>query len=140
MSKEAPVPVNETDRLTQHQFKRFAWLAGGLLLLAVFWDAISGFVLHMLFYALEFLELGVEYLLEMLFHLDPYEAQMFTAWIGLGAFLALGIFLYSRAAAYLRGRFHTWEGFWAWLKSKMMENWLFLALFWGVVTAKVLLF
>lgn len=140
MSKESSMAVREEDRSKQHQLKRFAGLAFGLIILMVFWEAISGFVLHMLFYALEFLELGLEYLLEMLFHLEPHEAQMFTAWTGLAAFLALGVFLYMRASAYLRGRFRTWPVFWDWLKSRMVENWLFLALFWTVVTAKVLLF
>lgn len=140
MSKESSMAVREDDQSKQRQLKRFAGVAGGLVLAMVFWDAISGFVLHMLFYALEFLELGWEYLLEMLFHLEPHEAQMYTAWTGLVAFLALGVFLYMRSAAYLRGRFHSWAEFWAWMHSRTLDNWPILAVFGAALTAKILLF
>lgn len=140
MSKKSSVAVGEEDQSKHHRLKRFAGLAGGFIILMAFWDAISGFVLHMLFYALEFLELGWEYLLEMLFHLEPHEAQMYTAWTGLAVFLALGVYVYMRTAAYLRGRFHTWAEFWAWLHSRASENWSILTVFVAALAAKILLF
>lgn len=66
-----------------------ALLIGGGILILIFWGhAVFGLLLHVVFIVLEVLELLVDTILEHA-GLNLYEAQMVTAWLGLGAFSLL---------------------------------------------------
>jgi hypothetical protein len=83
-------------------------------LVLVFWfwgDALLGFSLHVLHIVIEILELGLEHLLESLFHLHGHTAQMWTAWIGLTLILTLCMFSYRQARRLLAAHFHSWQHF-----------------------------
>ena len=140
MSEPASVAVSEERSVMKNQVRRTAWWGGGFLLLLFFWDAILGGVLHLLLYLIEYLELGLEDTLELLFHLEVHDAQILTAWIGFAAFATLGGYLYLWASRSLRSRFQTWPAFFAWTKSKMQANWLVLSVLTAGLLAKFLLF
>ena len=75
--------------------RRPFWLRPQLIVpafLLVFWyvgDAILGFILHLIHIVIELGEMGVEHLLEALFHVEGHTAQMLTAWTGLFIFIAV---------------------------------------------------
>ncbi len=114
------------------------WCACFLLL--VFWDFLVDLLLHGLHIVIEFLELGLEDMLEMIFHLESHEAQMYTAWTGLIFFMGLGFYVYVRAVRLFRSHFRSWSYFRFWLTHKLRENWLPLSLFMTAYLAALLLF
>lgn len=140
MSEHASVALSEGQNVMKTQIRRSAWAAAALIALLVFGDAMLGLVLHLLFYVIEFLELGLEHLLEALFHLEGHEAQMFTAWIGAAAFLALGSYVYVWGARSLRSRFQSWSSFVSWMKSMGEENWGVLSVLAVIILTNFLLF
>ena len=110
------------------------------LLLLLFWDSLLDLLLHGLHILIEFLEMGLEGLLEIVFHLEGHEAQMYTAWTGLVAFMGLGVFGYLRTVRFIRSRFRTWSYFRFGLTQWMRENWLLLSLLTSVYLATLLFF
>lgn len=122
------------------QVKRTAGWGAGLIVLLFFWDTLLGGFMHLLLYLIEYLELGLEGLLELLFHLEPRDAQILTAWIGLAVFLTLGGYVYLWASRSLRSRFESWAYFFAWTKNKARANWLVLSVLAGVLLLNFLLF
>jgi hypothetical protein len=140
MSEHASIALSEGQNMMKAQVRRTAWTAATLAVVLAFWDAILGFVLHLIFYVIEFLELGLEHFLEMLFHLERHEAQMFTAWIGAASFVALGGYVYVWVARSLQSRFQSWSSFFSWMKGKAQENWWVLSLLAAIVLGNFLLF
>jgi len=69
-------------------------LSALVLVLWFSWRAILGFTLHVLLIVAEVLELSLDHLLENVLHLEGHSAQMYTAWIGVGAFIALTTYSY----------------------------------------------
>lgn len=122
------------------QVKRTAWWGGGLILLLLFWDVILGAILHLFLYVIEYLELGLEGLLELLLHLEAHDAQILTAWTGFAAFVTLGGYLYLWASRSWRARFQTWRDFFAWTQDLGRANWLVLSVLAAVLLARLLLF
>ena len=80
-----------------------------VLVLWFFGDAVLGVFLHLLHIVIEILELGLEHLLESLFHLEGHAAQMWTAWIGFTLILMLCIFSYWHACNVLTAKFQSWN-------------------------------
>jgi|LakMenEpi03Aug12_release.lakeMendotaPanAssembly.Ray.scaffolds.fasta_scaffold728025_2 hypothetical protein len=109
-------------------------------LILVFWDSLLDLLLHGLHIVIEFLELGLEELLEVMFHLEGHESQMFTAWTGLAAFMGLGAFVYVKLVRFVRSRFRSW----AYCRFKLMqwvrESWLPLSIFTSAYLATLLFF
>jgi hypothetical protein len=93
-----------------------------------FGDAVLGFSLHLLHIVIEVLELGLEHLLESLFHLEGHAAQMWTAWIGLTLLMALGLFSYRHARSVLAAHFPSWRHFGRSAKNWAREHWRELGL------------
>ena len=81
----------------------------GALGLWHFGDVLLGTFLHALHVVIEVLEMGLEHLLEALFHLKGHDAQMATAWIGLGLILTLIAFIGNRLRRAWRRRFQSWQ-------------------------------
>lgn len=105
-----------------------AWLiASGFLLFALIGDSVIDITLHVLDILIEFLELGLEDALELLFDLEGHTAQMYTAWIGFTAFILLFMYLYHRITHTVRTKFRSWSYFRLWLGAWMREHWLLLA-------------
>ena len=125
-----------TSRLQAHR-KVLSWFAWLLLLL--FWENLLDLTLHVLHIVLEYLELALEETLEMLFHLENYTAQMYTAWIGSTLLIVLAAFIYYRISRSIRQRFRSWTYFRIWLKVSLRENWLYLSLLLLVYLASELL-
>lgn len=74
-----------------------------------FGDVLIGTLLHALHVVIEVLEMGLEHLLEALFHLEGHDAQMATAWIGLALTLTLIAFIGNRLRRAWRSRFQSWQ-------------------------------
>ena len=81
----------------------------GALSLWHFGDVLLGTLLHALHVVIEVLEMGLEHLLEALFHLEGHDAQMATAWIGLALILTLIAFIGNRLRRAWRSRFQSWQ-------------------------------
>lgn len=78
------------------------------LLMLVFWlfgGVILGTILHILHILIEVLELGLEHLLEALFHVEGHTAQMYTAWVGFMIFMMLAACIWCCARRAFRARF-----------------------------------
>ena len=83
----------------------------GALGLWHFGDVLLGTLLHALHVVIEVLEMGLEHLLEALFHLEGHDAQMATAWIGLVLILILVTYIGKRLRQAWRSRFPSWQQF-----------------------------
>jgi len=83
----------------------------GALGLWHFGDVLLGTLLHGLYIAIEVLEMGLEHLLEALFHLEGHDAQMATAWIGLALIVTLMFFIGKRLRQAWCNRFPSWQHF-----------------------------
>lgn len=103
-------------------------LSALVLVLWFSWRAILGFILHALLIVAEVLELAIDHLLENVLHLEGHSAQMYTAWIGVGAFITLTAYSYSHARQYLFAKFQTWDKFVFVVHGWAKEHWLTLAL------------
>ena len=88
----------------------------------------------------EILELGLEYLLESLFHVEGHTAQMYTAWIGVSLLIALTFFAYRHTRRVLTSRFPTRDHFSTWSRQWAREHWFTLALPTLVLVLSVSLF
>ena len=106
--------------------KILLWL--GLFMLFQFWDSLLGFILHALHILIEYLELALEHLLEILFHLEGHDGQMATAWIGSLLIIAFLYRLITGSLGAFRARFRSRGYFLSWVKVHALENWLFLSL------------
>ncbi|MFM8444629.1 MAG: hypothetical protein ACKN9W_14985 [Methylococcus sp.] len=98
----------------------------GSLLVLAFWfhgDAILGFILHLLHIVIEILEMGLEHLLEYLFHLEGRDAQFWTAWTGLGAFIGLFYLIFRQTHRRLSARFRSWGDFARWTRDIAVTHW-----------------
>lgn len=109
-------------------------------LILMFWDSLLDLLLHGLHIVIEFLELGLEEFLELAFHLEGHEAQMFTAWTGLAAFMGLGVFVYLKVVRLIRSRFRSWAYFRFGLVQWLRDNWLPLSFLSSVYLATLLFF
>lgn len=115
--------MHQTSRFT-HSLK----LSVVVLVLWFFWDTLLGVTLHGLHIVVEILELGLEHLLESLFHVEGHTAQMLTAWIGFCLLMALSFFAYRHTRRVLARRFPARDHFHNWSRQWAREHWLTLAL------------
>ena len=83
----------------------------GALGLWHFGDVLLGTLLHALHVVIEVLEMGLEHLLEALFHLEGHDAQMAMAWIGLALILILVTYIGKRLRQAWRSHFPSWQQF-----------------------------
>lgn len=120
-----PHAVPAPDPATRSRQKYVLWTLALLILL--FWDDVLGITLHVLHILLEYLELVTEELLIHLFHLEEHDGQMFTAWIGLAAFLSLTSWLYITIRRKIKNTFRSWSYFRSWVKIYAQEHWISLA-------------
>jgi hypothetical protein len=126
------------DEKTRFRQKVVMWLIAAIVLL--FWHEILEITLHVLHILLEYLELGTEELLIHLFHLEEHEGQMYTAWLGLSAFVALITWSYVSIRRRIRAKFRSWAYFKSWTKIYLREHWLSLTLISSVYFAYLFLF
>jgi uncharacterized membrane protein YhaH (DUF805 family) len=112
------------DPATRSRQKYLIWTLAVLIFL--FWDDVLSITLHVLHILLEYLELVTEELLIHLFHLEEHEGQMFTAWLGLIAFLSLSTWLYVTVRRKIRSTFRSWAYFRSWIKIHAREHWMSL--------------
>jgi hypothetical protein len=103
-------------------------LSAFVLVLWFSWRAILGFILHALLIVAEVLELLLDYLLEHVLHLEGHSAQMYTAWIGLVALIALVAYCYTHARRYFFAHFQTGNQFALFLKGWVKAHGLTWAL------------
>lgn len=120
--QDVPVP-NPANRSRQ---KYAIWILAALIML--FWDDVLSLTLHVLHILLEYLELVTEELLIHLFHLEEHEGQMYTAWLGLIAFVTLITWLYIAIRRRIRKTFRSWSYFRSWVKVHAQEHWISLTL------------
>ena len=113
---------------------------GIVTLASLFWQSLLPYALHIIIYILEILEWLVDEILEILFHLEGYTAQMFTAWIGLTAFIALCVWTYRTIRKRFKRRFHDWDGVGRWLRGWLHRHWESLALVISAFLAGTFLF
>jgi hypothetical protein len=105
------------------------WLRPQLIvpgLLLLFWyvgDVVLGFILHLIHIVIELGEMGVEHLLEAMFHVEGHTAQMLTAWTGLFIFIAVAKVSQIRLRRYFIARFQSWAYFKHWLKGLLWHYW-----------------
>ncbi len=74
----------------------------GIVVMLFFGDVVLGWIGTLLHYLIEVLELGLEHLIEAIFHVSQRAAQILTAWTGLFIFLILGWFVFRKVRALLR--------------------------------------
>jgi len=91
------------------RMRHFAVYAAVLAALVLFGDVLLPLLGHGLILFLEVLELLFERAMEHFFHLDPWRAQLVTAWTGLLALLAILTYLSWRA----RRIYRAWKAKWA---------------------------
>ena len=126
-------PLRPSARLKR---KILLWL--GLFMLFQFWDSLLDVTLHALHILIEYLELALEHLLEILFHLEGHDGQMATAWIGSILIIAFLYRLIARTLRAWKARFRSRGYFLAWVKVHALENWLFLSLLFAACLGSVL--
>ncbi|HYE37319.1 MAG TPA: hypothetical protein VEB01_18110 [Methylocaldum sp.] len=85
-------------------------LIGGSVVMLLYGDVVVDWAGSILHYAIEVLELGLEHLIESIFHVSRRTAQILTAWTGLLIFLVLGWFIVRMAVNALRERITSWSG------------------------------
>jgi hypothetical protein len=93
------------------RFKKSVILAGLVLTLFLFGDTLLPVLIHGIILLLEVLEALSDHILESVFGLSPWTAQLITAWTGFFIFLALfaiASFRIRRAYQVLKGRFNAW--------------------------------
>lgn len=91
--------------------KKFVAFAAGAVALILFGDKIVPAVGHLLFLALEVLESLMDHALETIFDLDPWTAQLITAWTGFFVFLVILVSAVRRLLSFYRDlkvRFSAW--------------------------------
>ena len=132
-------PLKDTVDRSRRFLRRFCGWSVWLLIL-LFWEPRLELLLHGLDIVVEFLELGVEDILELAFHLEGHAAQMFTAWTGLAAFTALAVFGYLWTSRFIRARFRSWSYCRFRLMQWLRENWLPLTLLTSAYLATQFLF
>ena len=116
--------IQAPDSVTRSRQKYVIWTLA--VLIFFFWDDVIGITLHVLHILLEYVELITEELLIHLFHLEEHEGQMFTAWLGLAAFLSLITWLYVTVRRKIRRTFRSWAYFRSWIKIHAREHWISL--------------
>jgi len=116
--------IQAPDSVTRSRQKYVIWTLA--VLIFFFWDDVIGITLHLLHILLEYVELITEELLIHLFHLEEHEGQMFTAWLGLAAFLSLITWLYVTVRRKIRRTFRSWAYFRSWVKIHAREHWISL--------------
>jgi hypothetical protein len=116
--------IQAPDSVTRSRQKYVIWTLA--VLIFFFWDDVIGITLHLLHILLEYVELITEELLIHLFNLEEHEGQMFTAWLGLAAFLSLITWLYVTVRRKIRRTFRSWAYFRSWVKIHAREHWISL--------------
>lgn len=116
--------IHAPDSVTRSRQKYVIWTLA--VLIFFFWDDAIGITLHVLHILLEYVELITEELLIHLFHLEEHEGQMFTAWLGLAAFISLITWLYVTVRRKIRKTFRSWAYFRSWIKIHAREHWISL--------------
>lgn len=89
--------------------ERMSILIGGSIVMLFFGDVVVDWIGSLVHYAIEVLELGLEHLIELIFHVSQRTAQILTAWTGLFIFLALGWFIFRSVL----NRFREWIALWS---------------------------
>lgn len=142
MSEQQPqTPARDASsgRVWRLRCRVLAWFAWLMTLL--YWDVLLDFLLHLLHIVIEYLELGLEGVLEALFHLEGHDAQMVTAWIGSLMLASLAGLLYILCLRRLKRRYRSsWGYFWLCLKDGAQHNWGFLSLLAMAYVGSLLLF
>ncbi|WP_045225843.1 hypothetical protein [Methyloterricola oryzae] len=64
------------------RIKKFALVSAGAILFLLFWDSVLPALAHLLILGLEVLEALMDHMLESVFGLDAWTAQLVTAWTG----------------------------------------------------------
>ena len=126
---EAPSEKESADRPdsdTSLRQKVILWTLAALIIM--FWDDLLGFLLHALHILLEYLELATEEIIIHLFHVEEHEGQMYTAWLGLTAFVVLSAWTYRTVRRKFKARFRSWAYFRSWIKVYSQEHRLSLLL------------
>lgn len=116
--------IQAPDSVTRSRQKYVIWTLA--VLIFFFWDDVIGITLHVLHILLEYVELITEELLIHVFNLEEHEGQMFTAWLGLAAFLSLITWLYVTVRRKIRRTFRSWAYFRSWVKIHAREHWISL--------------
>lgn len=116
--------IQAPDSVTRSRQKYVIWTLA--VLIFFFWDDVIGITLHVLHILLEYVELITEELLIHLFNLEEHEGQMFTAWLGLAAFISLITWLYVTVRRKIRKTFRSWAYFRSWVKIHAREHWISL--------------
>lgn len=116
--------IQAPDSVTRSRQKYVIWTLA--VLIFFFWDDVIGITLHVLHILLEYVELITEELLIHLFNLEEHDGQMFTAWLGLAAFLSLITWLYVTVRRKIRRTFRSWAYFRSWVKIHAREHWISL--------------
>jgi hypothetical protein len=86
-------------------------LTGVFLAVVLFGDKLLPVLVHGIILFLEILEALSDHILESVFGLSPWTAQLITAWTGFFIFVALFAFALvriRRAYQVMKGRFATW--------------------------------
>jgi hypothetical protein len=82
--------------------ERAVTLLAGVVVMLFLGDVVLGWIGTLLHYVIEVLELGLEHLIEAMFHVSQRAAQIVTAWTGLLIFLVLGWFVFRKMRAFVR--------------------------------------
>lgn len=126
LPSDEKAPVARPDSETRTRQKVILWTAAAVVIL--FWDDILNLALHALHILLEYVELATEEAIIHTFHVEEHEGQMYTAWLGLAAFLILSYWAYTAIRRKLKSKFRSWAYFRSWVKIHSKEHWLSLVL------------
>lgn len=88
--------------------KRIGWYSCGLAIVLLYGDSLLHLAGSLLHIVIEVLELALEHFLEHAFGLTGHRNQMLTAWIGLSAFLVLGVVLFGQIRKAVRKHVVAW--------------------------------
>lgn len=64
------------------RLKKIALVSAGAIVFVLFWDTVLPALAHLIILGLEVLEALMDHMLESVFGLDPWTAQLVTAWTG----------------------------------------------------------
>ncbi|MGZ8247706.1 hypothetical protein, partial [Methylomagnum sp.] len=99
--------------------KKAGLIGVGLLILLIWGDMLLGLLLHGVELVLETLELLTEMFLETVFSVELYRAQAVTAWLGLGLFVLLMVFVVKRLIRRVRHWKATLPAWWRETKAEL---------------------
>lgn len=95
-----------------HRVRKVAAYSLGAGIVILFGDVLLPFAWHLLILALEVLEALMDHALESLFGLDPWTAQLITAWTGFFVALTVSVMAVRKVKQIYRlwrARFSAWR-------------------------------